>query len=169
MEIETGKKRGGEFVGSFNVSLVSSASGSKGSICSWESFSLRGLALLRSAVLWPVSRQYCQGSRLSLAASGFHPTSLVVPGKEKPCPESPGMNREGAWPGMCFSDWLLWVKLSALEPGGGAIPPGDSELENKGSVDPQNIMGVLIPEEEVGAAGLTKQQTSTTQASVRFS
>lgn len=44
---------------------------------------------------------------------------------------------------MCFSDWLVWVKLSALEPGGGASPSGASEFENKGSVDPQNIMGVL--------------------------
>lgn len=69
----------------------------------------------------------------------------------------------------CVSDWLVWVKLSSLEPGGGASPPGATGLENKGPVDPQNIKRVLIPEREVEDDGLTKQQTSTRPASMRFS
>lgn len=69
---------------------------------------------------------------------------------------------EGVWPGLGCSDWLVW--------GGGARLGGSttraSRLENK--VAPYNVVGVQSPEKEkaVANAGLAKQQTSPTMASV---
>ena len=73
------------------------------------------------------------------------------------------------WPGLRCSDWLVWVKRSSPELGGGASRPGATRLETKGPLGPQNVLGVPIPEKSVEDTRLPKQQTSRTLASMRFS